>query len=271
MSVRDLAREQKDLPLSLLDAPGVDLRDGRDEEKLDQIAGDIARNGILQPLIVVRTGERFEIVDGFTRFICAGRAGLVVVPCWIYADKTAALEGVKYSTAVFRLDLTPAEEAAFFHTLFLGECEQDIDRVSARVGRSRSYVDSRLQLLLGDVAVLDAVRNDQIKLGVAALLNQITDDGWRRYYLTHAIQSGATVSTMTGWLQQWKLDQAVRDGAPAAPAAPTTSVVAPGPDPFACHVCGKNDPRRIPQMVPIHGECLIAILEPMLAAYRGES
>lgn len=271
MSIRDLAREQKDLPLSLLDAPVVDLRDGRDEEQLAHITADIARNGILQPLIVVRTGERFEIVDGFTRSICARRAGLVVVPCWIYADKTAALEGVKYSTAVMRLELTPAEEAAFFHGLFVGECGEDIERVAERVGRSVTYVDSRLQLLLGDVAVLDAVRDNKIKLGVAALLNQITDDGWRRYYLTHAIQSGATVSTMTGWLQQWKLDQAVRDGAPVAPAAATTSAVVPMHDPFACHVCRKNDPRRIPQMVPIHGECLIAILEPMLTAYRGES
>jgi ParB/RepB/Spo0J family partition protein len=271
MSVRELAREQKDLPLSLLDNPQVDLRDGRDEQKLDEIAADIARNGVLQPLIVVRTGERFEIVDGFTRAICAGRAGLVVVPCWIYADKTAALEGVKYSTAVFRLELTPAEEAAFFHTLFLGECEQDIDRVATRVGRSRSYVDSRLQLLLGDVAVLDAVRDGKVTLGVAALLNQITEDDWRRFYLGHAVQSGVTVSVMTGWLQQWKIDKAVRDGAPAPPAAMTTSSTAPSHDPFACHVCQKNDPRRIPQMVPIHGECLIAILEPMLAAYRGES
>lgn len=270
MTLRDVAREHKTLPLSLLDAPAIDLRMGRDEPKLADITASIQRHGLLQPIIVVRAGERFEIVDGFTRFLCAGRAGLVAVPCYIYAERTAALEGAKYDTATMRLDLTPAEEATYFHALFEGDCGQDIDAVAARVGRSRNYVDSRIALLLGDAEIFAAVRAETITLGVAAQLNCIPDESWRRYYLAHAIKGGASVSMVQGWVTDWKNTYGERVAVAPGPELASAAPIIAEYDPRRCYCCGKVDPRFLPEQVSIHTHCRLAILDPLLTAYRGE-
>jgi len=259
------------IAVGLLDAPGIDVRAERDPEKLEQITASIQRHGILQPLIVLRTGDRFEIVDGFTRFLCAQRAGLETVPCWIRETRDATIEGAKYDTAVMRLNLSPAEEAAFFHELFLGECGQDIDVVAARVGRSRAYVDDRLQLLLGDREILEAVRAEQIGLGVAKLLNTIPDESWRRFYLRHAVKGGSSVSVVTGWVQEWRTTHGDQVERPPQP-QPSSTPVAPNVyHPHRCYCCRQVDPREIPESVSIHRSCLMRILDPLLAAYRGET
>jgi ParB family chromosome partitioning protein len=264
------AREHLELPIGKLIEPVVDLRDGRNEDALADIVASIQRLGILQPLIVCPAGEKYEIIDGFTRYICAKRANLVTVPCYVYADRPALLSGIKYETAVMRLDLTPAEEAAFFHELFNSECNEDIDAVAARVGKTRGYVDNRLQLLLGDPEILQAVRDEKIKLGVAHQLNGIDDEGWRRYYLNHAIRGGATVSVVTGWVQEWKTNQAAMAGAPSPRPATESAIVPAGHDPFRCIICRETDPRFVPETLYIHTHCRLANLDRMLAAYHGD-
>lgn len=259
------------IAIGLLDAPSLDLRADRDPEKLEQITASIQRHGILQPLIVLRTGDRYEVIDGFTRLICAQRAGLEVVPCWIRETRDASIEGQKYDTAVMRLNLSPAEEAAYFHELFLGECGQDIDVVAARVGRSRAYVDDRLQLLLGDPEILEAVRLEHIKLGVARLLNSIADESWRRYYLRHAIKSGSTVTAVALWVQEWKTTHGDQVARPAQQPAAAAPVVTTDYHPHRCYCCRQVDPREIPESVSIHRSCVMRILDPLLAAYRGET
>lgn len=270
MSVRDVAREHKELPLSLLDAPEVDLRMDRDPDQLDKITTSIGRHGILQPLIVFRAGDRFQIVDGFTRYLCANRAGLVVAPCYIYATQDAALEGVKYDTATMRLELSAAEEATFFHALFSGECKEDIEQVAARVGRSLAYVDSRLQLLLGHDDVFDALSKKQISLGVAQELNRITEPDWCAYYLGHAIKSGSVKSVVAGWVMEWKNNVAARSGA-AMPAQPVQSLanVSPEHNPLRCYICREVN-TYIPIQMSVHQHCQLAILDKLLAAYRGD-
>ncbi|OLB84960.1 MAG: hypothetical protein AUI15_33865 [Actinobacteria bacterium 13_2_20CM_2_66_6] len=271
MSVDAPAPTTHAIAIGLLDAPGIDLRAERDPAILEQITESIRRYGVLHPLIVLRTGDRFEIVDGFTRLICAQRIGLETVPCWVRETRDASIEGVKYDTAVMRLNLTPAEEAAFFHELFLGECAQDIDAVAARVGRSRAYVDDRLQLLLGDAEILEALRAEQIKLGVAKSLNTIPDESWRRYYLRHAIKSGSSVAAVTGWVQDWKTTHGDQVDQPPRPQPSSAPVVANDYNPQRCYCCRQVDPREMPESVSIHRSCVMRILDPLLAAYRGET
>jgi len=150
MNLREVPREFKELPLAALDRPALDARISRNDEQLDELAGDIARRGVILPLAVVRTGERYEIVDGFCRFVASMRAGLVVVPCMIYPSTDVALQGVKYAANLFRQEMSPAEEAVFFHELLTHECGGDIEILCTLVNRKLAYVDIRLALLHGD-------------------------------------------------------------------------------------------------------------------------
>lgn len=265
-----ITREYREaMPLHLLDAPQLDARLERDEEYLDELGSDIVKRGMIFPIAVVRVGERYEVIDGECRHLAAKRKGLVVVPVFIYPTKEAALEGIKFAANNFRRDMSPAEEALFFHELMKHECAGDIEQVCALVNKKFSYVSGRLELLAGDERVFDAVRQRKISLGVAAELNKITDPQYVLYYLDNAIRTGATVSLVTAWAQEWRQLFGDQPRQPARPehgdAAPPTMVV----DPFACIVCGKSDHSYAIRHQPIHTHCQVAILEPLLNAGRG--
>lgn len=271
MSEPVAGRQTQIIPLAMVDRPQLDARIDRDPEKLEELARDILRRGLIEPIKVVQVGDRYEVVDGFRRFLATKSAGLASIECFVFPSRDVALEGVKYAANAYREDMSPAEEAVYFHQLFNNECEHDIERVAALVGKRVGYVSARMELLAGDELVFDALRERKIPIGVAQELNKVTAADYRRYYLEHAIRSGATVSVVTGWVQEWKT--LYRDGphAPATPAAADTPIVASHFDPHRCYCCGKNDPRFIPEQIPIHTHCKLAILDPMLAAYRGES
>jgi ParB/RepB/Spo0J family partition protein len=186
-----------------IDAPELDARLGRDPEKLEELARDILRRGLIEPIKVFAKGDRFEVIDGFRRFLATrgrpDRDRVLRVP-----SKAVALEGIKYAANAFREDMSPAEEAIMFFSLLRDECEGDIERLCALVNKKLSYVDNRLALVNGDELVFEAVKDRKITLGVAAELNKLPDDGWRRYYLEHAIQGGATVAVVSGWVTEWK-------------------------------------------------------------------
>jgi ParB/RepB/Spo0J family partition protein len=269
MSLRDVQREFKELPLAAIDRPLLDARLDRDPRKIEELAHDIARRGVILPIAVVRDGDRYEIIDGFTRYLAATMAHLATIPCVIYPSKDAGLEGVKYAANLFRIDMSPADEAVFFNELLQKECGDDFEKLCSLVGRGEAYVDNRLALLNGDPEIFTAVRDTQIKLGVAAELNKITDESWRRWYLHHAIKGGATVAMVTGWVSEWKSTHA--SDAPAAPesAAPAVQVVTNAYNPHRCEICGKVDNRYVPETISVHTHCRVAILEPLLEAYRG--
>jgi ParB/RepB/Spo0J family partition protein len=269
VSLRDVTREFGELPLAAIDRPMLDARIDRDPQKLEELAHDIAKRGVILPIAVARTGDRYEIVDGFSRYIAAERAHLATIPCVIYPSKDAGLEGVKYAANLFRQDMSPSDEAVFFNELLEKECGQDFERLCTLVGRGEAYVDSRLALLNGDPDVFEAVKDAKIKLGVAAELNKIADEGWRRYYLKHAIQGGATVAMVNGWRTDHERWHNPDNPQPPETPAPAVQVVENSYNPHRCEICGKVDPRYVPETISVHTHCKVAILEPLLEAYRG--
>jgi ParB/RepB/Spo0J family partition protein len=269
MSIDAAGREFKDLPLAILDRPALDARLDRSPEFLDLLTGSIRRDGVLVPLIVVRTGERYEVVDGFTRYIAAQRAGLVVVPCCIYPTKETALEGIKYAATQFHEKFSPADEAIYFNELFKNECGEDIDKLCSLLNKGFDYVSGRLELLNGDEQIFEAVRAGKIGLGVAAVLNTIDKEDYRRHYLGHAIRDGVTTAGAKGWVAQYQAMYGDREALPPAPAPQPTTFIAQPNDLHYCVVCRKSDPQFIPELVPVHSHCKLAVLTPLLDTYHG--
>src|SRR5229473_2116732 len=195
-------REFRDLPLDALRRPDLDARLDRDPEKLQELADDIRRRGVIFPLVVFPVGAAYEIVDGFRRYLAAQQAGVVFVTCCVYPTKDVALEGIKYAANAFREDMSPADEAIFFNELLNGECRGDIGKLSALVNKKITYVDNRLALLRGAEDVFEALRARKISIGVANELNKIEDARYRAHYLHHAIEGGSTVAVVSAWVTE---------------------------------------------------------------------
>lgn len=271
MTAIDRARTFAEIPLGLIDAPALASREAMDEEKLDELARDIRAKGVLQPLLLARVDDRYEVVAGHRRLLASTRAGLATVPALVYASKTAALEGAKYSENRYREELSPAEEAIWFAELLERDCGGDVDRLCAQLGERRGYVENRLLLFQGDPKVFDALRARQIAIGVAQQLNKCRDEPYRRYLLHQAIVGGATVAVVAGWLQDWQRSL----GAAPSTAADPAPASAPGPIPemnyFTCAVCGSTDHVHLMRPINVHDYCRLAVLDKLLEAHAHQA
>src|SRR5581483_2847270 len=117
-----------------------------DEDALATLADSIARHGLLQPLVVRRSGDRFELIAGERRLRASQRAGLARVP--VIVRDTPASE--RFELALIenlqREDLTPLEEAEAYQRL-IDDYGLTQDEVATRVGKSRPTVTNALRLL----------------------------------------------------------------------------------------------------------------------------
>jgi ParB/RepB/Spo0J family partition protein len=263
--------EDRALPLTSIDAPEMDVRVDRDPEALDELSRDIGRRGVLHPILVARVADRYEVVDGFTRLLAARRAGLLEIPCRIYPEKTADLEFAKYAANIYRLEMSPCDEAVALGKLFEFVCGQDIEQLCARVNKSETYVSSRLELLNGFPDVFAALRGKQIGIGVAQELNKIPDDKFRAHYLAHAVRSGATKAVVQLWVQEFKTMFGPSPSPAAEAAAPPAGIADAPHNPFTCEICGKADNVHLIRQINVHQHCKLAILDPLLANARGEA
>ncbi len=117
-----------------------------DSEGLAGLADSIAANGLLQPILVRRVGERYEIIAGERRFRASKLAGLSEIPVIVTdADDLAAAKFALIEN-IQREDLNPYEEAAAYRAL-MDEYGLSQEEISIQVGKSRSAVANALRLL----------------------------------------------------------------------------------------------------------------------------
>lgn len=134
------------LRISLIDPKSDQPRKNFDGEALSQLADSIAANGILQPILVRESGDRYTIIAGERRYRAARLAGLTEIPALVLeaddesAAKYALIENLQ------REDLNPYEEAAAIRKL-IDEFSLSQEQVASSIGRSRSAVANALRLL----------------------------------------------------------------------------------------------------------------------------
>jgi ParB/RepB/Spo0J family partition protein len=224
-----------------------------DETGIEKLTASIRALGLLQPLLVRERDGYYEVVDGHRRLLACRLVGLPAVRCLVRGPKDGSDQAAKINSNLWRQDMNPVEEAGFFSAL-LPDFGNDTDKLAKGLGFSRNYVESRLLLMQGDPDVLNAVAQHQLGLGVAAILNQITDKDQRDYYLGWAIRTGCTIETARQWLQI--ADAAAMQPALAPGIIPTPQIpVPPSRDIFQCFLCGENEPKVGLEFWHIHGSC----------------
>ncbi len=138
--------ERLSVPIIQIDTNPDQPRKSFDSEGLAGLADSIAANGLLQPILVRRVGDRFEIIAGERRFRASKLAGLSEIPVIVTeADDAKAAEFALIEN-IQREDLNPYEEASAYRSLMdeFGLTQEDI---SVRVGKSRSAIANALRLL----------------------------------------------------------------------------------------------------------------------------
>lgn len=134
---------------------------------LDELAASIQEQGIVQPIVVVPRGEKFEIVAGERRWRAAAQAGLTRVPVVVREKRSdkdlleaALVENLQ------REDLNPLEAAGAYARL-REEFHLTQDEVAKRVGKDRTSVANTLRLLKLPASVRERIRDGSLSAGHA--------------------------------------------------------------------------------------------------------
>ena len=132
-----------------------------DDRGLDELAESIREHGIIQPLVLRRAGDKYEIIAGERRYKAAVQAGLKTVPAVIADIDDNKSAEVAIVENVQRRDLTPIEEARSYKNLlekgYLTQAE-----LAKKMGLSQSAIANKLRLLNLDEEVQQALLNNQI-------------------------------------------------------------------------------------------------------------
>ena len=180
------------LRMAEIDPKADQPRKNFDAEALSQLADSIAANGILQPILVRETGERYEIIAGERRFRASRLAGLSEIPALVLeADDEAA---AKYALIenLQREDLNPYEEAAAIRKL-MDEYGLSQEQVAGSIGRSRSAVANALRLLDLPEDAVKLVTDGTLSAGHARTLLGLLDKGQIGDVARKCVQSALSV------------------------------------------------------------------------------
>mgnify|MGYP001419437176 FL=1 len=143
-----------------------------EKDSLEELKNSIKERGIIQPLIVRKSGDqddKFELIAGERRWQAAQSAGLHEVPVVIIeADNLKSLE-LAIIENVQRKDLNPIEEAESYNNL-IQNFGYDHEKVSQFIGKSRSHISNSIRLLSLPEKILDLIRNNKISQGHAKVL-----------------------------------------------------------------------------------------------------
>ena len=140
-----------------------------DEDNLNDLSNSIKERGVIQPIIVRKSGSMYEIIAGERRWLAARKAGLHDIPVVVTdADDLKSLEFAIVEN-VQRHDLNPLEEAMGYKRL-IDEFSYDQEKVSKFIGKSRSYITNALRILNLPNDVLKFVEEKKITAGHAKIL-----------------------------------------------------------------------------------------------------
>lgn len=156
-----------------------------DEDALLELAESIKQFGVLQPLIVQKRQDYYEIIAGERRWRAAKMAGLKEVPVIIREFSDQEIVEISLIENIQREDLNPIEEALAYKRL-LTEFHLKQDEVAERVSKSRTAVTNSVRLLKLDERVQQMVIDEMISTGHArALLS--TDDKDLQYRIAQKV------------------------------------------------------------------------------------
>ena len=163
-----------------------------EEESINDLSASIKEHGVIQPLVVRKIGDKYEIIAGERRYKASVMAGLETVPVIItdLNDKDSA--EVALIENVQRQNLTPIEEAISYKKILdMGYLTQE--QLANKLGKSQSAIANKLRLLNLDDEVQEALLNGQISERHARSLLKISNHKKQIEMLNRIIDERLTV------------------------------------------------------------------------------
>ncbi len=217
-----------------------------DEQGLKELADSIKEHGIIQPLVLRKLGDKYEIIAGERRYKAAQIAGLQTVPAVIANIDDNKSAEVALVENVQRRDLTAIEEARSYKNL-LDKGYLTQEQLAKRMGLSQPAIANKLRLLNLDEEVQQALLEERISERHARTLLQLTDKNAQKEWLHRIINERLTVRQLDEELKKANGIEALDETLEEVPLAEQ----GPSLDDIKNNSIDLNEARKMPQPEPI--------------------
>jgi ParB family chromosome partitioning protein len=207
-----------DVDIHLLAPNHFQPRAHMDDVRLEDLARSIKANGVIQPIVVRRDGERFQIIAGERRWRAALKAGLLRVPVVVRDVETGnerSLLEMALIENIQREDLNPIEEALAYRRL-ANEFQLRQEDIAEKVGKDRTSIANHLRLLRLPDEVRAEVGSGTLSMGHARALLALPTEADQRRVARDVINRNLSVRETESLVKE----AADRSDSPAEPPSP---------------------------------------------------
>ncbi|WP_352418568.1 ParB/RepB/Spo0J family partition protein [Proteiniborus sp.] len=173
------------IDISLIEPNREQPRKDFDEDTLGELVKSVQRHGVIQPIIVRRRKDGYEIVAGERRWRAARKAGLNEIPALIKELNLAEVTQIALIENIQRENLNAIEEAMAYKNLS-ERYKLTQEEISQAVGKSRSYISNIMRLLNLEDEIIELIVEGSISSGHGRTLLSVEDRD-ARLHLSQAI------------------------------------------------------------------------------------
>ena len=184
--------EMTEINLSAIIPNPTQPRTEFDEEALEELAESIRQLGLIQPITVKRSGDKYIIISGERRWRAAAKAGLEVVPAYIREVDDTTLHAMALVENIQREDLNAIEISLGMQRL-IEECGLTQEALAERLGKKRSTVANYLRLLNLPDEIQFAIKGGIISMGHAKAIASAESKAKQLSLLKRCIKSNLSV------------------------------------------------------------------------------
>ncbi|EHR32100.1 ParB-like partition protein [Helcococcus kunzii ATCC 51366] len=166
-----------------------------DEESIKSLADSIKMYGVLQPLVLIKNGEKYDIVAGERRYRAAKLIKLDEVPAIVKNLTNKDKDMISMVENIQREDLNPYEEAQAYSNI-MKQYDMTQNELSDVIGKSRTYIANMVRLLSLDEFTIQELEKGNITSSQGRALLGIEDIAERREYLDKLIKKEITVNDL---------------------------------------------------------------------------
>lgn len=194
-----------------------------DDRALEELAQSIRTNGIIQPLVVRKTTDGYQLIAGERRLRASKIAGLKQVPIVIRRSTDREALEIALVENIQRQDLNCIDEALAYFQL-MQDFSLTQEEVSKRVGKDRATVANHLRLLRLPEAIIDDLKRQILTLGHGKALLAVDDNDLRLRARAQIVEKKLSVRDTEALMDQLK-----KEAAAASPASPSANSAASAP------------------------------------------
>jgi ParB/RepB/Spo0J family partition protein len=221
------------------------------------LLSSIRQLGIIHPLIVLQSQDKYILISGYRRYFAARELGLPTIPCITISGGIDDAEIMRLHENLFRLDISPLEEAVSLarleHTYHFTR-----EKISKMIGKSKAYVTQRIQILGYPGPLKDALAHNALSFSIARELSDVTDIPHLVSLISLCIQSGATVRTVAGWVADWKSSRPSPQESPQeSPHASFDNISHSSKD--SCFICSHTSDISPLKSILLCNDCLVTL------------